>query len=316
MGTCALPALLFGEALIASGLEDYESGISTLTFLTGLITLVMAIFRLERLTSFIPPCALSAFTTTAAFLIGTSQVKYMLGLHFKADGFVQTWTAVFQNISDVNVPTLIISIVGVLFLKFCKKAVRKWGGSMPDPSAIVLVLSCTLISALCDLKNSGVDVVGTAPTGIVLSAPNLTLFPTFISSAVTIAVINYVLATSIAKSMASKSETAQFDASQELRALSGVNLVGSFFGAFVGGGSFSGSAIIASMNGDTMMHNFVNSAAMFVVVMVLLPLLASLPKAVSIDVFPPSHTHTHTHTCIYICTLRYSDVLSFLLWND
>ena len=111
VGTCALPALLFGEALIASGLEDYETGISTLTFLTGLITLIMAIFRLERLTSFIPPCALSAFTTTAAFLIGTSQVKYMLGLHFKADGFVQTWIAVFRNIHDVNVPTLLISLI-------------------------------------------------------------------------------------------------------------------------------------------------------------------------------------------------------------
>ena len=32
---------------------------------------------------------------------------------------------------------------------------------MPDPSAIVLVLSTTLISSLCDLENSGVDVVGT-----------------------------------------------------------------------------------------------------------------------------------------------------------
>ena len=80
--------------------------------------------------------------------------------------------------------------------------------------------------------------------------------------------------------MASKSEAAQFDSAQELRALSGVNLIGSFFGAFVAGGSFSGSAIISSMNGDSMMHNFVNAAAMFVVIMVLLPLLASLPKAV------------------------------------
>ena len=275
--------MLFGEALIASGLEDYETGISTLTFMTGLITLIMAIFRLERLTSFIPPCALSAFTTTAAFLIGTSQVKYMLGLHFKADGFVQTWIAVFRNIHDVNVPTLLISLTGVLFLKSCKKAVRKWGGgSIPDPSAIVLVLSTTLISFLCDLESSGVDVVGVAPTGISVSAPNLHLVPRFASSAFTIAVINYVLSTSIAKSMASKSETAKFDSAQELRALSGVNLIGSFFGSFVAGGSFSGSAIIASMNGDSMMHNFVNAAAMFVVIMLLLPLLASLPKAVRV----------------------------------
>ena len=136
VGTCALPALLFGEALIASKLEDYETGISTLTFMTGVITLIMAIFRLERLTSFIPPCALSAFTTTAAFLIGTSQVKYMLGLHFKADGFVQTWIAVFRNIQHVNIPTLLISLIGVLFLKFCKKAVRKVSQSSFERSKI------------------------------------------------------------------------------------------------------------------------------------------------------------------------------------
>ena len=60
---------------------------------------------------------------------------------------------------------------------------------------------------------------GKAPTGIVVSAPNLNLVPRFISSAITIAVINYVLATSIAKSMASKSEAAQFDSATALHVL-------------------------------------------------------------------------------------------------
>lgn len=115
VGTCALPALLFGDSLINHVVDEsrFEAVHAMLTMYIAVFTALMGLFRLDELLRCISPVALAAFTTTAAFLIATSQVKYMLGLHIKSGGFVQTYIAVFSHIGETNVATLIVGICSV-----------------------------------------------------------------------------------------------------------------------------------------------------------------------------------------------------------
>ena len=45
---------------------------------------------------------IAGFTTAASFTTMTSQVKSLLGLKFEADGFIDTWKAVFEHINETR----------------------------------------------------------------------------------------------------------------------------------------------------------------------------------------------------------------------
>ena len=115
VGTCALPALLYGDSLVShvGNDESFVNVHAMLTLYIALFTAIMGILRLDDLLRCISPVALAAFTTTAAFLIATSQVKYVVGLSIKSSGFVQTYVSVFENIEDTNVATLVLSIASI-----------------------------------------------------------------------------------------------------------------------------------------------------------------------------------------------------------
>ncbi|CAK9019584.1 Sulfate transporter 4.1 [Durusdinium trenchii] len=290
LGTCALPALLFGEALLATNLETQEEldqvG-SMLTLYIGIWTFVMLALRLDKLVVLIPPAVLAAFTTTAAFLIGTTQVKYLLGVSVKASGFVQTYVEIFKHISETNVATVIFSGICMTVLVLSKKATARWGRrrGIPDPGAMVAVLLSIGAEALFKLEeNYGIEVAGTTPSGMPpfklpwVHISDGSIHSMFAFEGLIIAVLNFVLAVAIAKNFARRSKS-ELRVSQELKALGAVNAVGSFFGAQVAGGSFSGSAIIASLQATSMLHNFVNSFVMMLILVVLTPMIELLPKA-------------------------------------
>eukprot|EP00510_Aplanochytrium_minuta_P004347 CAMPEP_0184018024 /NCGR_PEP_ID=MMETSP0954-20121128/7894_1 /TAXON_ID=627963 /ORGANISM="Aplanochytrium sp, Strain PBS07" /LENGTH=797 /DNA_ID=CAMNT_0026299389 /DNA_START=128 /DNA_END=2521 /DNA_ORIENTATION=- len=288
VGTAALPALLFGEALLGTGLsEDEFTRVGPmLTLYVALATAAMGLLRLDRLLRFISPVALSAFTTTAAFLIGTTQMKFMFGLNIKVSGFVQTYVEIFKNIKDTNLATFGLGIASIAFLFTSKILTRKYGSKykVPDPGALLLVLVSVGLVKLLDLDSKyGVDVVGTTPSGFPSfrspweSFSSSSVHTKLIVDALLIAAINYILAMAIAKSFAEKCNKV-LNTSQELLALSCANLAGSFFGSFVAGGSFSGSALISAFNASSLIHNFVNSMVMMCILLWLTPVIELLPK--------------------------------------
>lgn len=54
------------------------------------------------LIEFIAAPVVAGFSSAAAITISTTQVKSLLGLKFDADGFVETWVAVFQHIGETR----------------------------------------------------------------------------------------------------------------------------------------------------------------------------------------------------------------------
>ncbi|GBG24078.1 Sulfate transporter [Hondaea fermentalgiana] len=290
LGTCALPALLFGEALLATGFTDQatlDSIAPMLTLYIGLWTLLMLVLRLDKLVVLIPPAVLAAFTTTAAFLIGTSQVKYLFGVHIEASGFVQTYVALFKHIGETNPATVVLSVFNIALLVASKKATARWGRKrgIPDAGAMFAVLVSVALVAIFDLDTVyDIEVAGETPQGMPpFTVPwqhisDTSLHMDMMLEGMIIAVINFVLAIAIAKSFARRSNS-DIKVSQELKALGAVNTIGSFFGAQVAGGSFSGSAIIASLQADTLLHNFVNSFVMMLILVALTPVIEMLPKA-------------------------------------
>ena len=54
------------------------------------------------LIDFIAAPVVAGFASAAAFTIATTQIESLLGLEFEAEGFLNTWIAVFQHIEETK----------------------------------------------------------------------------------------------------------------------------------------------------------------------------------------------------------------------
>ena len=52
----------------------------------------------------------AGFTSASAIIIASSQVKGLFGLSYNAEGFVDSWTMLFENIGSTRVWDLVLGI--------------------------------------------------------------------------------------------------------------------------------------------------------------------------------------------------------------
>ena len=81
---------------------------TTLALFSGLVLVLMSIFRLQFLIDFISVPVLAGFTSAAAIKIATSQLKGMFGLSLPRDHFFHTIYNNFASLKDANVADSIL----------------------------------------------------------------------------------------------------------------------------------------------------------------------------------------------------------------
>ncbi len=128
----------------------------------------------------------------------------------------------------------------------------------------------------------GGAVVGAIPAGLPrFSMPELRMdfFWTLLPSALVMALIGFMEATSISKAIAAQTRE-RVDTSKELVGQGLANIVGSFFSSFTVSGSFSRSAVAAKNGAKTGMFAIFSAIGVMLVLLFLTPLLYHLPQAV------------------------------------
>lgn len=121
LGGCrAVPA---GPTAIASLLTwQVANGVLAkavaLTFLSGLIMLLMGVLGLGFLIDFVSGPVSSGFTSAVALMIATSQVKDIFAITVTGSTFLQQWISVFQNIHNASLwdPVLGFGCIALLLL--------------------------------------------------------------------------------------------------------------------------------------------------------------------------------------------------------
>ena len=73
-----------------------------LCFLSGIIELLMGIFKLGFLVDFVSGPVSSGFTSAVALIIVTSQMKYILGINAKGATFLEIWKSIFDEFSNIT----------------------------------------------------------------------------------------------------------------------------------------------------------------------------------------------------------------------
>ena len=281
VGPVAMDSLLVAASLGALGVTGIDNYIAMAVFLSlfmGLFQFLLGVLRLGFLVNFLSKPVISGFTAAAAIVIGLSQLKHFLGISIKGSSKLHVLLQqVFLELSETHLLTLLISFLGIVIIVLLKKYAPK------IPSALVVVLLGTLAVYSFDLHSSGVKIVGSIPKGLpsfkmsyLQKIPLSELTPL----ALTLALVAYMEAISVSKSLEESQENYHIDANQELVALGTSNIIGSFFQSYPTTGGFSRTAVNSQAGAHTGVSSLVSALVIGLTLLFLTPLFYHLPSAV------------------------------------
>jgi SulP family sulfate permease len=205
VGPVAMDSLLVAAGLSALAIVEPSQYIQMailLALLMGAIQLLLGLFRMGFIVSFLSKPVISGFTSAAAIIIGFSQLKHLLGIQLSQSNQLHI---VIESILQSNVPvhlaTLIIGVLSVVLIL----VIKNWNRKIPSALiAVVLGISWVYFNGL---DKQGVAVVGLIPQGLpsfqtpVFEIDTIKqLFPT----ALTLALVAFMEAISVAKAIEEK----------------------------------------------------------------------------------------------------------------
>jgi len=280
VGPVAMVSLLVvaGVGELAEPGSDRFIQLAILTaFGVGLMQLLMGLFRMGFMVNFLSHPVLSGFTSAAAIIIGASQIKNLTGLE------MERTTKVFEivyhtaaNITNIDVVTATIGVGSIAVMVLIKKWKRTF------PSALIVVAAGILITFMFGLNQYGVAIVGDIPKGlpsfstVFLDMSDVRPVMTIV---LVIALVSYMESIAVAKAIANK-KGYKVDANQELIALGGANIGGSFFQSFPVTGGFSRTAVNDQSGASSTVASIVSAILVALTVLFLTPLFYYLPGAV------------------------------------
>lgn len=117
IGPTAIAAILTRENLHGLGPEFAV----LLAFLSGCVELLMGILQLGFLIDFISGPVSVGFTSAAAIIIATTQIKDILGLSFPGGKFLQVWTGLYEHIGETRLWDAVLGITCIIVLLLLRK---------------------------------------------------------------------------------------------------------------------------------------------------------------------------------------------------
>lgn len=146
---------------------------TSVTFMVGLIQLLMYAFRLGVISTLLSETFVNGFTTGAAIQVLISQFSDLFGVKLpKRTGYFQALNTIidlFIRLPTMNVAAVIISSVSIIIMVFNNELLKPRISKLcnfPIPIELVAVISGTLISNYCNLPSVyGIRTVGHIPTG-------------------------------------------------------------------------------------------------------------------------------------------------------
>ena len=281
VGPVAMDSLLVAAGLSALSIVEPSQYIQMailLALLMGAIQLLLGLFRMGFIVSFLSKPVISGFTSAAAIIIGFNQLKHLLGIQLSQSNQLHI---VIESILQSNVPvhfaTLIIGVLSVVLILL----IKNWNRKIPSALiAVVLGISWVYFNGL---DKQGVAVVGLIPQGLPsFQTPVLEMdtIKQLLPTALTLALVAFMEAISVAKAIEENRKEHIVDPNQELIALGSSNIVGSFFLSYPTTGGFSRTAVNDQAGAKTGMAALITAIIVGLTLMFFTQWFYYLPKAV------------------------------------
>jgi SulP family sulfate permease len=294
VGPVAVVSLMTAAAvgnLALAGTAEYLLAAVALAFLSGVILILMGLFRLGILANFLSHPVISGFITASGLIIAASQLKHILGVSAGGHNLLDILMALADQAGNINVPTLIIGVTATAFLFWVRKRLKPLlvrlglGPRLADIIAkagpVLAVVATTLAVWGLDLQAQGVKVVGEVPSGLPglgLPSFDIALWQQLFVSALLISIVGFVESVSVAQTLAAKRRQ-RIDPDQELIGLGASNIASAASGGFPVTGGFSRSVVNFDAGAETPAAGAFTAVGIALATLVLTPLIYFLPNA-------------------------------------
>jgi high affinity sulfate transporter 1 len=274
--TSALAMLTAAQvaALSANGTGGGAPAVAaTLALLVGGVLIVARLLRLGFLANFISKPVLVGFEAGVGVVIIVGQLKSVLGVHVTSKTTVGTVLELPRLLPEAHGVTVLVALAGVAVLLAVPRL-------FPRLSAPLLWVALSIAaSAAFGLEARGVAQVGAVPSGLPsLAVPDLSAAALLWPAALGIALMSFTESVAAARTFSNR-EDPPVRANQELIALGAANLASAVVGGLPAGGGASQTAVANAAGARSQMAQWVNAAAVLVVLLFLSRLIGYLPKA-------------------------------------
>lgn len=273
-------AAVAGGAVLATSLGGHEAAqlVAAITLATGLLFLLLAVFRLGWIAQFLSKAVVTGFLAGAAVDVVIGELPKLTGTSSKGDSAWRELATWIGSLGDIRWTTLLVGVLSlalILGLRFLAPAV---------PGALVLVAAGLAASAVFDLGAHGVALVGHVPRGLPApQLPDFTIVKQHFASigiaAVALLLIGFSQTAGDARAFAARHRY-RIDVNQESVAQGMANLGAGVFQGMPVSTSLSASSLNESAGAQTPVASLTTGALVIATLIVLAPVFSHLPKAV------------------------------------
>lgn len=294
VGPVAVVSLMTASAVgqfAAQGTPEYLGAAIALAFISGLMLVIMGLFRLGFLANLLSHPVISGFITASGLLIASSQLKHILGVPAHGHTLYEILLSIAAHLDEVNWITLVIGAGATAFLFWVRKGLKRlllglgfkpfFADILTKAGPVAAVAVTTLASAVFSLGDKGVRIVGDIPSG--LPMPQLPSFDSELwlalaGPALLISVIGFVESVSVAQTLAAKKRQ-RIEPDQELIGLGTSNIASALSGGYPVTGGFARSVVNFDAGAATPAAGAYTAVGIALATLFLTPLLTHLPQA-------------------------------------
>ncbi|HSF86284.1 MAG TPA: sulfate permease [Acidimicrobiia bacterium] len=279
-GPSSALAAVAGSAVVLSGLGDDDAVtlVAAITLVTGLLFLLLAVFKMGWISQFLSKAVITGFLFGAAIEVVVGELPKLTGTSIDGSNAWQKAWSWLGTLGDIDGETLllgIVSLVVILGIRFSKTRL---------PGALVLVIGGLIASTALGFEDRGVALVGDVPRGIAApTLPGLSFFIDNLSvigpSAVGLLLIGFSQTAGDAREFASKHRY-RIDINQESVAQGMANVGSGIFQGIPVSTSLSASSLNDESGAKTAVASLTTGVIIVLTLLVLAPLFSNLPKAV------------------------------------
>ena len=257
-------------------------GLAIATVLAGIFLILLGMFRLGTIISYIPYPIVVGFTSGIALTIFTTQIKDLFGLTIEGPvpaDFISKWATYAQNFSTIDLATTVVGIASVAII-FCTPLISK-----KIPGAFLAIIVMTIAGVIMSEQfGIHVDTIGDRfridPSMPQPAVPVLTWDTAkgLVQPAVTIAILGAIeslLSATVADGIIGH----KHNSNQELIGQGVANILSPIFGGIPATGAIARTMTNINNGGQTPVAGLVHALVLLLIYFFLMPLAAYIPMA-------------------------------------
>ena len=281
MGPSSGLAAVAAAAVLAAGISgehDVATFVAGITLVSGLLFVLLAVFRMGWIAQFLSRAVVTGFLFGAAIDVVIGELPKLTGTDVSGDNSFQELRSWFGSLAETSGSTLVVGAFALMVVFGLRRVAPR------VPGALVLVVGGLLASWTLELEGRGVAVVGTVPRGLPsFEVPDLGLMwdhvVVVVLAAVAVTLIGFSQTAGDARAFAAKHRY-QVDINQESVAQAMANTGAGLLQGMPVSTSLSASSLNDRSGARTGLASLTSGVMVLLTLLVLAPLFSDLPKPV------------------------------------